>query len=163
MNSLKALLCVDGAAPDRLLEVAVPLLAYPVLWVPTHIVDVRGRRDLGLLRGRIPGAGPLSRSQQEVINAATAEHTRAILDAAEASLRRRGLRQEPPQIRVGEPGREICTVSEGTGAGLIVLFASRRAHAGSGPHSVGHTARFVLDHASCPVLLIRGRQGELAS
>ncbi len=134
----------------------MPLLAQPVEWVPTHIVDVRGRRDLGFLRGGISGAGPLSRSQQEVINAATAEHTRAILEATEASLRRRGLSQEPPQIRVGEPGREICAVAAAVAAGLVVLFASHRAHAGSGPHSVGHTARFVLDHASCPVLLVRG-------
>ncbi len=156
MSALKALLCVDGASPDRLLEIALPLLAQPVEWVPTHIVDVRGRRDLGFLRGGIPGARPLSRSQQEVINAATAEHTRAILDAAEASLRSRGLRLEPPQIRVGEPGREICAVATAVAADLVVLFASRRTHAGSGPHSVGHTARFVLDHVSCPVLLVRG-------
>ncbi len=27
-----------------------------------------------------------------------------------------------------------------------------------GPKSVGHVARFVLDHAPCPVLLIRGYQ-----
>jgi nucleotide-binding universal stress UspA family protein len=157
MSALKALLCVGGAPPDRLLEIAVPLLGQQVDWVPTHIVDVRGHRDLGFLRGGIPGAGPLSRSQQEVINAATAEHTRTILEAAEASLRKRGLRPEPPQIRVGEPGREICAVAVAIAADLVVLFASRRARAGSGPHSVGHTARFVLDHASCPVLLVRGR------
>jgi nucleotide-binding universal stress UspA family protein len=155
MSALKALLCVDGASPDRLLEIAVPLLAQPVEWVPTHVVDVRGRRDLGFLRGGIAGAGPLSRSQQEVINAATAAHTRTILEAAEASLRSRGLPHEPSQIRVGEPGREICAVAEAVGASLVVLFASRRARAASGPHSVGHTARFVLDHASCPVLLVR--------
>jgi hypothetical protein len=98
MSPLKAVLCVDGAAPDRLLEMAMPRVAEPVVWVPTHIVDVRGHRDLGLLRGGITGAGPLSRAQQQAIDAATAEHTHAIL---------------------------------------------------------GHTARFVLDHAPCPVLLIR--------
>ncbi|MDQ6673558.1 MAG: universal stress protein [Chloroflexota bacterium] len=155
MSPLRALLCVDGAAPDRLLDFAVPRLAEPIVWVATHIVDVRGRRDLGLLRGSITGAGPLSRAQQQAINAATAEHTRAILDAAGASLRRRGLPLEPPQVRVGEPGREICAVAAAIGAGLVVLFASRRARAASGPGSVGHTARFVLDHAPCPVLLIR--------
>jgi nucleotide-binding universal stress UspA family protein len=158
MSPLRAVLCVDGAGPDQLLEMAVPLVARPAVWVPTHIVDVRGRRDLGFLRGGIPGAGPLSRSQQEIIDAATAEHTRIVLDAAEAGLRKRGLLLEPPQIRVGEPGREICAVAAAIGARLIVLFARRRADAGSGPHTVGHTARFVLDHASCPVLLVRGGQ-----
>ncbi len=156
MNPLRALLCVNGAAPDRLLEVALPLVAQPTVWVPTHIVDARGRRDLSFLRGGITGAGPLSRSQQQIIDEATAEHTRAVLDAAEASLRTRGLAPEPPQIRVGEPGREICAVAAAVRADLVVLFASRRARAVSGPGSVGHTARFVLDHASCTVLLVRG-------
>jgi nucleotide-binding universal stress UspA family protein len=158
MSPLRVVLCVDGAAPDELLAVAVPLLPELVTWVPTHIVDARARRDLGFLRGGITGAGPLSRLQQQAIDAATAEHTRAVLDAAEASLRRRALQLEPPQIRVGEPGREICAVAATVGASLVVLFASRHGRAFSGPGSVGHTARFVLDHAPCPVLLVRGRQ-----
>ena len=160
MSPLRVILCVDGGAgaPDALLEATLPLLTEAAVWVPTHVVDARGRRDLGFLRGGIPGSGPLSHSQQDVINAATAEHTRATLEMADASLRSRGLAHEPPQIRVGEPGREICAVAAAVGAGLIVLFASRRARAASGPGSVGHTARFVLDHAACPVLLVRGSQ-----
>jgi nucleotide-binding universal stress UspA family protein len=155
MTPSRVLLCVDGAPPDQLLEAAAPLLAEPVVWIPTHIVDNRGRRDLGFLRGSITGAGPLSRGQQQAIDTATAEHTRAILEAAEVSLRGRGLAFDPPQIRVGEPGREICAVALAVEARLVVLFASRRNRAKSGPGSVGHTARFVLDHATCPVLLLR--------
>jgi nucleotide-binding universal stress UspA family protein len=157
MSLLKILLCVDGAAPDALLEAALPLLTQAAVWVPTHVVDARGRRDLGFLRGGITGAGPLSRAQQQAIDDATAEHTRAILEASDASLRRRGLVADPPQIRVGEPGREICAVAAAVGAALVVLFASRRARVVTGPGSVGHTARFVLDHATCGVLLVRGR------
>jgi nucleotide-binding universal stress UspA family protein len=157
VNAARALLCVDGGAPpDHLLGAA--LLAESLVWLPTHIVDTRGRRDLGLLRGSITGAGPLSRGQQQAIDAATAEHTRAILDATEACLRRRGLPHAPPQIRVGEPGREICAVAAAVGASLVVLCASRRPRDASGPHSVGHTARFVFDHATCPVLLVRGNR-----
>jgi nucleotide-binding universal stress UspA family protein len=155
MSPLRAVLCLDGAAPDELLSAAVPLLTETVVWVPTHVVDARARRDLGFLRGGITGAGPLSRSQQQAIDAATAEHTRAILDAAEASLRGVGLQLEPPQVRVGEPGREICAVAAAIGARVVVLFASRRPRAISGPGSIGHTARFVLDHAPCAVLLVR--------
>lgn len=155
MSVLKVMLCVDGAAPDALLEATLPLLAQSAVWVPTHVVDARGRRHLGVLRGGITGAGPLSRTQLQAIDDATAEHTRAILEATGASLRGRGLSHDPPQIRVGEPGREICAVAIAVGAGLIVLFASRRGPAASGPGSVGHTARFVLDHAACPVLLVR--------
>ena len=88
-----------------------------------------------------------TRPEQQAIDAATAEHTRAILQAAEASLRRRSLQLDPPQICVGERGREICAVAAAIEANVVVLFASRRARAVSGPGSVGHTARFVLDHA----------------
>jgi nucleotide-binding universal stress UspA family protein len=151
-------LCLDGAAPDALLEAALGLLADGVVWVPAHVVDSRGRRDLSLLRSGITGAGPLSRSQQQAIDSATAEHTRAVLDAAEASLSRRGLAHEPPQIRTGEPGRELCNIATAVRASVVVLFASRRGRAPSGPASVGHTARFVLEHAPCPVLLVRGRR-----
>jgi nucleotide-binding universal stress UspA family protein len=136
----------------------LPLLNETLVWVPTHVVDARGRRDLGLLRGGITGAGPLSRGQQQAIDTATGEHTRNVLEAADASLRTLGLTAEPPQIRTGEPGREICAVAAAVDAGLIVMFASRRQPIRSGPGSIGHTARFVLDHAPCPVLLIRGVQ-----
>jgi nucleotide-binding universal stress UspA family protein len=156
MTSLRALLCVEGGPAESLLGAAGPLVARDVIWVPTHVVDSRARRDLGLLRGGIAGAGPLSRSQQAAISAASGEHTRDVIDSAAASLQRLGLTSEPPQIRVGEPGREICSVASAVQAGLVVMFASRRRPAHAGPGSIGHTARFVLDHAPCPVLLIRG-------
>jgi len=155
MSPLRVILCVDGAPPEALLEVAVPLLAESAVWVPTHVVDARGRRDLGSLRRSVTGAGPLSHGQQQAIEVASAEHTREVLGAAEASLLRLGLAQEPPQIRTGEPGREICRVVAEVGAALVVLFSSRHTRAPAGPGSVGHTARFVLDHAACPVLLVR--------
>jgi len=152
----RVVLCVDGAAPEALLEAAVGLLGAAAVWVPAHVVDTRGRRDLGLLRSGITGAGPLSRSQLQAIDTATAEHTRTVLEATLSSLERRGLAHEPPQIRTGEPGRELCAIAQAVGAALIVLFASRRRRGESGPHSVGHTARFVVDHAPCPVLVVRG-------
>jgi len=158
VTQLRTLLCVDGAPAERLLAAALPLVTETAVWVPTHVVDSRGQRDLGLLRGGLIGAGPLSRGQQAAIDVASGEHTRNVLDAADASLRTRGLASEPPQVRVGEPGREICAVAAAVHAGLIVLFASRRRPIHAGPGSIGHTARFVLDHAPCPVLLVRGSQ-----
>jgi nucleotide-binding universal stress UspA family protein len=158
MTAFRALLCVDGGPAERLLAAALPLVSADTVWVPVHVVDARARRDLGLLRGGITGAGPLSRSQQHAISTASGEHTRNVMGATEASLRALGLRSEPFQIGAGEPGREICRVASAVGAGLIVIFASRRRPTHAGPGSIGHTARFVLDHAPCPVLLIRGGQ-----
>jgi nucleotide-binding universal stress UspA family protein len=78
------------------------------------------------------------------------------LSAANAALLEHGLPAESGVVRVGEPGREICAAALAASASLVVLRASRHFNPQPGPHSVGHTARFVVDHAPCPVLLIRG-------
>jgi nucleotide-binding universal stress UspA family protein len=48
------------------------------------------------------------------------------------------------------------------GADLIGLRARAQwdRHPPAGPGSVGHTARFVLDHAPCDVLLLRAPASE---
>jgi nucleotide-binding universal stress UspA family protein len=59
--------------------------------------------------------------------------------------------------RVGLPEREIVNAAAEWRADLVILCP--RAQYGdktpNGPKSVGHVARFVLDHAPCPVLLVR--------
>lgn len=152
----RALLCVDGGLPERLLDATVPLLAGRVTWVLAHVIDARGRLDLGVLRGGIAGAGALSPSQRAAIEEAGQERAHAVLATTTALLRARGLASEAAPVRVGEPGREICAAAATANVRLIVLSASRRLQPGPGPRSVGHTARFVVDHAPCPVLLVRG-------
>ncbi len=60
--------------------------------------------------------------------------------------------------RRGHPEREIVNCAAEWRADLVIVCA--RAQDGGkpaiGPKSVGHVARFVLDHAPCPVLLLRG-------
>jgi nucleotide-binding universal stress UspA family protein len=79
-------------------------------------------------------------------------------DAAVAILQEAASGAPGSQTRLeeGEPGRVLCRVAAEEGATLLVVGARN----GPGPdaaepHSVGHTARFVLDHAPCPVLLVR--------
>ena len=59
--------------------------------------------------------------------------------------------------RQGRPELEIVNAAAEWRADVIVIGA--RAEYGGvphvGPRSVGHVARFVLDHAPCPVLLVR--------
>ena len=57
----------------------------------------------------------------------------------------------------GNPERILSQVAREVAATLMVVFARELAdgHPLVGPPSVGHTARFVLDHAPCPVLLLR--------
>jgi nucleotide-binding universal stress UspA family protein len=60
-------------------------------------------------------------------------------------------------IRQGRPEREIVNTAAEWNADLVIV-CSRTDYGGRpviGPKSVGHVARFVLDHAPCPVLLVR--------
>ncbi|GHO70755.1 hypothetical protein KSC_096470 [Ktedonobacter sp. SOSP1-52] len=61
--------------------------------------------------------------------------------------------------RVGRPEREIVQLATEWQADLIVICprSPRGGGPALGPKSVGHVARFVLDHAPCPVLLVRPR------
>jgi len=154
-DDVRVLVCVDGTGARQLLDAAVPLVALGVRWQAVHVIDVRGRLDLGLLRAAVPGAGPLPPHAVAGIEAAGREHASAVLAVAESAFVEHGLTIEPGLVRVGEPGREICAAAVAVSADLVVLRASRHAHPERGPRSVGHTARFVVDHAPCPVLLIR--------
>ena len=57
----------------------------------------------------------------------------------------------------GRPEEIIIQVARDESVSLICISAREGAegHPHIGPASVGHTARFVLDHASCNVLLLR--------
>jgi len=59
--------------------------------------------------------------------------------------------------REGRPEREIVNAAAEWGADLIIICprAEYKDKHKIGPKSVGHVARFVLDHAPCPVLLVR--------
>ncbi|MBV9329713.1 MAG: universal stress protein [Chloroflexi bacterium] len=150
------LLCVDGAWPSQLLAASVALVTPSARWRAVHVIDARGRLDLAALRHAIGGAGPLPSHQVEAIEGAGRQYASLVLDAATTTFNERGLLSEAGFLRLGEPGREICAAAIAWPADLLVLRASRRSRPEPGPRSVGHTARFVLDHAPCPVLLIRG-------
>jgi nucleotide-binding universal stress UspA family protein len=89
------------------------------------------------------------------------EHiTRALSTLVAADERTIGLRYLPgaqTHSREGNPEREIIQCASEWHADLIVICPRSPAFGGPalGPKSVGHVARFVQDHAPCPVLLIR--------
>jgi nucleotide-binding universal stress UspA family protein len=60
-------------------------------------------------------------------------------------------------VRHGRPEQSIVRAAEDLGVDVIVLTARPGPRASEpGPRSVGHVARFVLDHSPVPVLLVRG-------
>jgi nucleotide-binding universal stress UspA family protein len=72
------------------------------------------------------------------------------------------LPQAETLLRQGLPELEIVNAAAEWRADVILICP--RAEYGEPPHigprSVGHVARFVLDHAPCPVLLLRPLAGE---
>jgi nucleotide-binding universal stress UspA family protein len=86
------------------------------------------------------GAGPGAQLEAAAETAAT-----EVLQAAAARLGRTAEQLR----RRGRPEREV--VQAARGADLLILA---RQGGEAGPRSLGKAARFVVDHAACPVLLV---------
>jgi nucleotide-binding universal stress UspA family protein len=92
--------------------------------------------------GLEPGSGLLGRHRAAAWPQADPDE---LLDAAAERLGR------PADLIAcsGQSEHEVIAAAEHADL-LVVARASRRA----GPHSFGHAARFVVDHAPCAVLLV---------
>jgi nucleotide-binding universal stress UspA family protein len=121
-----------------------------------HVTDVGPRHDLDQLGGpfrRGPRGGP---ERERALDAAEAEAGRASLAEASAEAQRSGVTAST-RLERGRPEQVLVAVARETGVALLALNAREQpaGHPAAGPGSVGHTARFVLDHAPCDVLLLR--------
>lgn len=109
----------------------------------SEVPDVAHGAFAGLMgRGRAWEADPGDRLEALGDGSAT-----ELLDAAADRLGRPCVREE----RSGRPEREVVAAAEG--ADLLVL-ARDGDRTRLGPHSLGPAARFIVDHAPCPVLLV---------
>jgi nucleotide-binding universal stress UspA family protein len=108
-----------------------------------HVLDsaalAAARGAFGGLLGRA-GPDPMAR-----LEAMAEEAVTDLLDAAEDRLGR-------PAGRIRLRGRPEHQVTEAARGATLLVLARQGAEAG--PKSLGKAARFVVDHASCPVLLI---------
>ncbi|GGZ84316.1 universal stress protein [Streptomyces echinoruber] len=101
----------------------------------------------GALAGLLGRAARPVRDPGERVAELSGASARELLDAAAARLGRACVRQE----RTGRAEREVVTAAEGAGLLVLARDGERRR---LGPHSLGPAARFVVDHAPCPVLLV---------
>jgi nucleotide-binding universal stress UspA family protein len=123
-----------------------------------HVIDAGPRHDIeeylyGPLH-RLPHSGKPMRAAA-LKNADEASGHTAVEEGLNVA-RRAGLKAEA-SIQEGRPGEKIVQLAAATKAALIVIAANEGAagHPRLGPASLGHTARFVIDHAPCDVLLVR--------
>ncbi|WP_433306368.1 universal stress protein [Actinoplanes sp. CA-030573] len=109
-----------------------------------HVIDEHTMQAVSGARAGLMGRGrDTSAAAEQVLIDGQAD----LLEAAEARLGR-------PATRLALRGRvEREVVGACADAGLLVL-ARDGDHTRLGPHSIGHHARFVIDHAPCRVLLI---------
>lgn len=151
---MRILCCLDGTNSSRIaaaakLFTAPDTLTYGLLYV----IDTEPRKEIERTRERFlrKPTGPLAPRQHQMRQAEQAS-ARDILNE--------GLRFLPGAEtlqREGRPEREIVNCAAEWQADVILI--APRADYGDrpeiGPKSVGHVARFVLDHAPCPVFLAR--------
>ncbi len=129
------------ATVDAALDLAPAGARFTLLHVtPAEVPDAARGASLGLLGrgGRDPGA------RLDELAAASAG------ELLEAAARRLGLGCERVEIQ-GQAERAVVRAS--ADADLLVM-ARDGDRSRLGPKSLGRTARFVVDHAACPVLLV---------
>ena len=152
---MRILLGIDGNDTEALLkELArlLPLQEQELLLA--HIHDTGARGEMELIRGRFPGR-PLPVDRVQRIGAAERARMDHVLTEGERAAQ--GLaRNVGVHADAGEPGRLIVTIAAERHVDLAVVGArSETGTVPAGPKSLGHTARFVVDHSPCPVLLLR--------
>lgn len=124
-----------------------------------HVVDSgpRGLLPIGPGPRRGPWPKPPEASTQTRMTAAEDEAATALL----AMWHSRFAGALPgatitTEVRRGQPEHEIIAAATTFQAHAVVLCARPRSGpTEAGPRSVGHVARFVVDHAPVPVLMVR--------
>ncbi|MFE5581280.1 universal stress protein [Kitasatospora sp. NPDC056531] len=130
--------CVDAARSHAPQDAQIVLL------------HVSGQDVPGVAHGAFAGLlgrGHRERDPGDQVERLAATSARHLLDAAADRLLRPCTRLE----RTGRVEREVVAAAED--AELLVL-ARDGDRTRLGPHSLGPAARFVVDHAPCPVLLV---------
>jgi nucleotide-binding universal stress UspA family protein len=150
---MRVLCCLDGTNVGQVSKATEMLSpAEPKKFRLLFVTDTGPRHDIEHVRERfLRHRGPPPPREEEMRQAET---------TSAQDILNEGLRDFPGAEtlhRQGRPEREIVNTAAEWQADLVIICA-RAEYGGKhaiGPKSVGHVARFVLDHAPCPVLLIR--------
>lgn len=150
---MKVLCCLDGTNVDTLKKAVAAMLRTDTLAIGLiYVTDTGPQYEMERQRERFlrpRGQPPERREQMRQAEVASAQD---ILGEGE-----RAFHGAERLHRTGRPEREIVNAAAAWDADMI-LICPRSVYGKEpaiGPRSVGHVARFVLDHAPCPVLLAR--------
>src|SRR5579863_6042382 len=152
---MRVLCCLDGTNIEQIgTTVSTMLHTENLTLALVYVIDSGPHGEMERQRERFfrsPTMNPRHKEQRQQAENATAQD---ILDEGT-----RYLSGATTFKREGNPEREIDRLAAEWPADLVVLNPRSVSSDGPfiGPKSVGHTARFVVDHAPCPVLLVRKR------
>jgi nucleotide-binding universal stress UspA family protein len=153
---VKVLIAVQGDEGAGYFQRAVTSLrlseAEAVLVV--HVLDETRRAELEFGRERFRGHRELGSRRGMEITEAEEGQAREVVRAAKAALIELGvLETQLREVLVrGRPKEAVRDLAEREGIDLLVVGARGGK---PGPHSLGKTARFLVDHAPHGVLLLR--------
>jgi len=147
---MRAGVCFDGVESAELVKAATPFLgAFERVEAWCAYGDVAGRELAYVLRrhGR-----PAPRQEREACRAMLdEEQADAIAERGAALLREAGFPAAPRAVTGGDAGHALV---EAAGARVALIVGAGHLP-GAGPKSIGHVARFVIDHARAPVIVVR--------
>ncbi len=150
---MRILGCLDGTNAEQIAHAVQMFFANqaPTIALLT-VIDVGPRHDIDLVRERFLRHPMHHKAITDEMLAAETAAAQETLNTGTSYLK-----DAETMLRQGRPELEIVNAAAEWKADLILIDA--RAEYGEPPHigpkSIGHVARFVLDHAPCPVLLIR--------
>jgi nucleotide-binding universal stress UspA family protein len=151
---MRVLCCLDGTNIDQLKKAVKQLLRADESNVIglLYVIDSGPHKDMERKREALfrPIHGPAERRAR--INEAEALAAQDILQEG-----RRAFPGAEMLQRTGRPEHEIIATVLSWQADVVIICPRSPEHGGPaiGPHSIGHVARFVIDHAGCPVLVVR--------
>lgn len=153
---MKMMIAVKGSEDESYYRHATELtmLAHAEVILVAHVIDLTPRSDLEHGRDRFLGKRPINPKRSEELERAEDERASAVLRFARQALV--GLGVPEGQIREvslrGKPSLELHRLAREQEVSLIIVHGK----AGKiGPHSVGKTARFLVDHCPQAAILIR--------
>jgi nucleotide-binding universal stress UspA family protein len=153
MKVLCALGARDGAAlVQRLLA---QLGGRPLDLTLVFVIDEGPRHGIEALRGPLQRGPRLDVQRRAQMRQAEERTGEVVLAEARAAAEGGDGVAVTTRLLRGRPERVIVDLA-GQGVDLVVVSAREGVHAPlAGPESIGHVARYVLDHAACDVLLLR--------
>jgi len=153
---MKVLVAVKGPEETSFFQrtMALSTLGEAERVLLVHVIDATPHAGLERGRERFLGKRPLGTERNAALLQLEEERARAIVQFARQALIAAGVPDDRiDEITVrGKPNDELRRLAQEQGVDLIVVHGRSGE---TGPHSLGKTARFLIDHCPQAALLVR--------